>query len=265
MEIDQQTIDKCIKQAEAIIGHYCNLKAIPAQDREEFYSEGMLGMSVALERKRSGKANKSEFAVNTYTNSFVRGYMMSLHTILYEKRKDHWWYKLHHPKKNDISKYHKHPKVAVKSCEDQVVARDLINKSWPLLTDKMRRVVYLRHYLGYTGPETVGFLEDVTTHYSVASRLSGPDGAYGTIRKHEKMGFKRKLTKLELLLRRVENLNGTQKAFISKLSPRRLQVFNLAKQGYNAIQIKKTLEMSNGAFHDHRVKMERMLGKMEAN
>ena len=180
MEISQQEIDKCIKQAETIIRYYCNIKRIPSQDREEFYSRGMLGLAVALDKKRKGVAEKSEFAVNTYTNSFVRGYMMSHHTLLYEKRQDPWWYKLHHPKKNDISEYAKHPMVAVDGLENKIITKDFLAKAMPLLTEKKREIIRLHFFEGYTFPEIADIL-GYPGKGSVHCHLSGKDGAFRKI------------------------------------------------------------------------------------
>ncbi len=143
--ITSATIDKCIGQAEAIIRYYCDIKKIPKEDKDDFRAEGLLGMSHALQRIRDGHSNL-KFAVTTYCNSYVKGYLKKHHTRLYEKRKSLSWYQVNQTK--DLDDNIDNPFLSYPSVEQQVVAKDYVYKALPQLTKRQYEVVYNKFFEG---------------------------------------------------------------------------------------------------------------------
>lgn len=128
-----------------IIRYYCNKKRIPTQDRENFRAQGLLGLAVALDRVRR-EINRLDYQVNTYTNSYVKGYLMSYHTILYEKRKSKGWYLVNQPKHFDNIPDAFLP--IIRSPEAQVIAKDYVMKALSLLTERQREIFERIHLQG---------------------------------------------------------------------------------------------------------------------
>ena len=145
------TVDKCIGQAEAIIRYYCDIKKIPSEDKDDFRSEGLLGMCKALQRLRDGIV-KGKGAATTYCNSYVKGYLKHYHTKLYERRKSQSWYNVNQAV--DIEPHTENPFLSMPSVEDEVVAKDFIGRLMHTLTEKQYHAVYNQYFMGYTPTES---------------------------------------------------------------------------------------------------------------
>ncbi len=155
--VDSATEAKCIKQAEAIISYYCNLKGIHGDDREEFRSEGLLGMSVALDRLNTGVTHKKG-AATTYCNAYVKGYLKNYHTIRFERRRGTFkgvptWYHVHQPKSLDVIEPDKNKWLSYNGTEDRAIAKDFMAKVFEVLTEKEKEVLGLYYLEGYTPTE----------------------------------------------------------------------------------------------------------------
>ncbi len=156
MIIDDDTIAKCYRQANAIIKYYCDRCNITGHIREDFRAEGLLGMSHALHRLREG-ITKGKGAATTYCNAYVKGYLKHYHTKLYERRKSQSWYNLNQTV--DIELHAENPFLSTSSAEDEVVAKDFIGRLLPILTEKQYEAIHSKYFLGHTSTETAEALE----------------------------------------------------------------------------------------------------------
>ena len=158
MKIDRLTTDRCIKQAEMIIQYYSNVKGIIDQDREDFRSQGLLGMSVALDRLRSNKASLNG-AATTYCNSYVKGYLKTHYHNLYEKRPGLYrgiptWSHVHQPVSLDSRDPNTDMWLSYNGLEELVAAKDFLSKTMSMLTEKQYISVSQMYFEGLTPTES---------------------------------------------------------------------------------------------------------------
>ncbi len=149
---------KCIREAESIIRWYCNTQSIHDVHREEYWSAGMMGLSVAMSRH-----DKVKYQLNTYTGHFVKGYLKHHHRNEMGwdrdrvKSKTHWD-NFKHPASIDDHTNSKY--LSVEGVQDRIVAKDLISKVTPSLSPQQSRVMELLSE--GRGPAEIGKIMGVT-------------------------------------------------------------------------------------------------------
>ena len=153
-------ISKCLKEANDIILWFCNSRRIHDDKRDEYFSAGMFGLSVAINRY-----NNVKYKLNTYTAHFVRGYLQHHHRKVmgWERNRAKntiHWSNFHEPA--DFSDHENNLSLSRNGIEAKTIAKDLILKVLFLLSPRQKQVFELM-VLGY-GPSEIGRQIGVTKH-----------------------------------------------------------------------------------------------------
>jgi len=157
-------VSKCLKEANDIILWFCNSKRIHDKHRDEYWSAGMMGLSVAIRRNINVK-----YQLNTYTAHFTRGYLQHHHRKVMGWEKSRvknaiHWSNLKEPA--EISDHENNLFLSRNGIEARIIAKDVAVKVLPLLSLRQKQVFELL-MLGYR-PTEIGNQLGVT-RYTVNS------------------------------------------------------------------------------------------------